>query len=149
MTVLHYEAKVKQASSFTDELNEAELSKAEIDLTKTLIKASTLEDFDYSTYRDTYVDKLTQVIESKVAGEELVAVPDPEEPKILNLMDALKQSVAASQGGESKRAASSKKKPNGSKKKTTTRKAGEKKGVTKKKMAPSAGAKKSARKKSG
>lgn len=41
--------------------------------------------------------KLKKVIEMKVAGKEIVQAPDHEEPKILNLMDALKKSVAEAQ----------------------------------------------------
>ena len=84
-----------------------------------------IEDLDYSEYKDKYVEKLTQVIQAKVEGQEIVTVPDPEEPKILNLMDALKQSVAKAQGGD-----------NGEK--------GEKK--VKRKMSPSSSRKASSRK---
>ena len=49
----------------------------------------------------------------KVDGEEIVQVSDPEEPKIVNLMEALKQSVAQATSGD---AAPSKKKMAPSKK---------------------------------
>jgi DNA end-binding protein Ku len=58
-----------------------------------------LHDFDYAAYKDEYVDKLTKLIQAKVEGQELVEVPNPEEPKILNLMEALKKSVAQAQLG--------------------------------------------------
>ena len=99
MTVLHHDAKVKKPESFQDEVLEQEINKDELKLTKTLLSASKLEDFSLSNYRDAYVEKLTKLIQAKVEGEELVAVPDPEEPKILNLMDALKKSVAQAKLG--------------------------------------------------
>ena len=37
------------------------------------------------------VENLTKLIQLKVDGQEIVQAPDPEEPKILNLMDALKK----------------------------------------------------------
>ncbi len=37
---------------------------------------------------------MTRLIEAKVAGEEIVTVPDPEEPKVIHLLEALKQSIA-------------------------------------------------------
>ena len=40
---------------------------------------------------------LKRLIELKVAGQEVVQAPDHEEPKILNLMDALKKSVVQAQ----------------------------------------------------
>jgi DNA end-binding protein Ku len=45
-----------------------------------------------------YTEKLTKLIEAKVAGQEIVTPPAPEEGQIINLMDALKQSVAKAQG---------------------------------------------------
>ena len=40
------------------------------------------------------VENLSKLIKLKIDGEEIVQAPDLEEPKILNLMDALKKSVA-------------------------------------------------------
>ena len=59
--------------------------------------ASKLPDFQLGKYQDQYVTKLKRLIELKVAGQEVVQAPDHEEPKILNLMDALKKSVAEAQ----------------------------------------------------
>ena len=97
LTVLSYAAKVKSPSSFKDELVDTKITDAEMKLTRTLIDASTLEEFDLASYSDRYTEKLTQLIEAKVQGQELVAAPDPEEPKIVNLMEALKESVARAQ----------------------------------------------------
>jgi phage-related protein len=47
-------------------------------------------------YRDVYTQKLTRLIEAKVAGEEIVTPPQTEQTQIINLMDALRQSVATS-----------------------------------------------------
>jgi non-homologous end joining protein Ku len=41
-----------------------------------------------------YTEKLTKLIEAKVAGEEIVAPPMHEHAQVINLMDALRQSVA-------------------------------------------------------
>ena len=95
MTVLEYKSKVKEASIFKDEIAEQKISKEEMKLTKTLIEASRLQDFDFGEYTDEYTAKLTQLIESKVEGKEIVAPPDQEEPKVINLMEALKASVAS------------------------------------------------------
>lgn len=124
MSVLHHDAKVKKPGEFQEEIGEQALTTGELELTKTLLAASKITDFDYAEYKDDYVEKMTKLIQAKVDGEELVEVPDPEEPKILNLMEALKQSVAAAQlGGDT--------------------------GTTKKKLAPSANKRGAAKKKSG
>ncbi len=94
MVVLVHKAKVKQPQTFVEELAEQELPDHELQLTKTLIEATRIEDFDIGRYEDTYVERLTELIQAKVDGQEVIEVADPEEPKILNLMEALKQSVA-------------------------------------------------------
>ncbi len=99
LTVLSHENEIKNPQSFWDEVGQAELSKEEVSLTNTLIEASRKKKFDFGAYRDTYMEKLTQLIQMKVEGREVVQVPSPEEPKIINLMEALKRSVAAAQAG--------------------------------------------------
>ena len=94
MTGLHYHKKVKASHEFEEEVAAIEFKPDEVALTNTLIGATKVADFDLEKYNDTYVAKLQQLIQMKVDGREIVAAPDHEEPKILNLMDALKKSVA-------------------------------------------------------
>jgi DNA end-binding protein Ku len=107
MNVLSYAKNVKASSEFSDELEEQELSKEERKLTKTLIDASRIEDFDLERYEDRYVEKLGKLIQMKVDGEEVVQAPDLEQPKIINLMDALKKSVAEAQSDGARKMAPS------------------------------------------
>jgi DNA end-binding protein Ku len=102
MTVLIRKDEVKPASAFKDEIAESESSEAEVSLADTLIQASMLKDFDYGRYKDLYKEKLTKLIQMKIEGQEVIQVHDPEEPKIINLMEALKRSVAEAQsaGGQ-------------------------------------------------
>jgi DNA end-binding protein Ku len=97
MTVLNRKDEVKAASAFKDEITETEATEAEKSLAETLIKASIIKDFDFSHYRDVYKEKLTKLIQMKIEGQEVVQVRDPEEPKIINLMEALKRSVEEAQ----------------------------------------------------
>jgi DNA end-binding protein Ku len=94
MSVLSYPKKVRAATPYREELPNENPSAGELALAHTLIGASTLADFDFQRYRDAYVESLTKLIQLKVEGREIVQAPDPEEPKILNLMEALKKSVA-------------------------------------------------------
>ena len=93
MTVLNYAAEVKEPQSFYDELVESEASPPELQLTTQLINALSSDEFDLTQYKDLYNEKLTQLIEAKVQGQELVAPPAAEAPHVINLMDALKASV--------------------------------------------------------
>jgi len=94
MNVLNYPKKVRAATPYRDELPDEKPSASELALANTLIGASTLAEFDFQGYRDAYVENLNKLIQLKVEGREIVQAPDPEEPKILNLMEALKKSVA-------------------------------------------------------
>jgi len=97
MTTLHYPQRVRKAGEFEEELDEIAFKPEEVALTNTLIGASKVAEFDLDKYSDQYVSKLKKLIEMKVQGQEVVQAPDHEEPKILNLMDALKKSVAEAQ----------------------------------------------------
>jgi DNA end-binding protein Ku len=97
MTVLNRKDEVKPASAFKDDIAATEVSDAETSLADTLIKASIIKNFDFARYRDIYKEKLTRLIQMKIEGAEIVQVRDPEEPKIINLMEALKRSVAEAQ----------------------------------------------------
>lgn len=97
MTGLHYPQRVRKAAEFESEVAEIDCKAQELALTNTLIAASTLADFQLDRYQDSYVTKLQKLVALKVAGQEVVQAQDREEPKILNLMDALKKSVAEAQ----------------------------------------------------
>lgn len=102
MTTLHLKNEVKLPESFEDKVVMVDrvFSEDELGLAKTLIETRTLEDFDLGRYKDAYVEKLTELIEAKVEGKEIFTVPCPEEPEILNLMDALKMSVEKAKGNQ-------------------------------------------------
>ena len=100
MSMLYHEQQVKSAAGFRDELEPQEPSGEELKLADTLIGATRIKKLDYSKYRDRYVEKLTELIQMKIAGKEVVQAPSPEEPKIINLMEALKRSVERAQAAE-------------------------------------------------
>jgi DNA end-binding protein Ku len=50
-------------------------------------------EIDFSKYRDTYEDALRQMIDAKIAGEEIVAAKTEAPPRVVNLMDALRKSL--------------------------------------------------------
>lgn len=50
-------------------------------------------ELDLSEFRDQYQEELRQVIDAKIAGEEIVAPPEEEPAKVVNLMEALRKSL--------------------------------------------------------
>jgi DNA end-binding protein Ku len=103
VTVLSYESQMKKPSSVAEEVPEADASDKEIELAGTLIEASTAEDFDFSKYQDEYANQVMKLVEAKAAGKKIVAERPQEEPPIINLMDALRQSLEQAKHGQAKR----------------------------------------------
>ncbi len=87
----------------------AKVSDKELQMAQSLIENLT-EGWNPEAFRDDYREALMQIVEKKVAGEEVEVIEAPEAPKVVDLMDALKQSVDAT------------KKQTAAKKRTTTRK---------------------------
>jgi DNA end-binding protein Ku len=102
MTVLKYDAEVTKPQAFEDQAPRVELTGEERELAKRLVDFSTAKKFDHSAYREVYTEKLTKLIETKVAGEEIAAPPAQEPAQVINLMDALRASVEAAQPAEGK-----------------------------------------------
>src|SRR3954463_10943930 len=50
-------------------------------------------ELDLAEYRDAYQEELQRIIDAKIAGEEVVATEEKTPPKVVNLMDALRQSL--------------------------------------------------------
>lgn len=71
---------------------EAKVSDRELQMAESLIENLT-ESFDPTAYRDDYREALLGVVEKKVAGEEIEVIEAPEPSKVVDLMEALKQSV--------------------------------------------------------
>ena len=94
MTALSYDSEVKQPAAFEDEISDGQFSDKELELTRMLVEATTAEDFDIGQYKDLYTERLTALVEAKVAGQEIVTPPEEEPAAVINLMDALRASVA-------------------------------------------------------
>ena len=57
---------------------------------------------DLAEYTDAYQEELQRIIDAKVAGEEVVAAEEQTPPKVVNLMDALRQSLDRVSSGKKK-----------------------------------------------
>jgi DNA end-binding protein Ku len=70
----------------------AKIKPDEIKLAKQVIENFEGE-LDLREYRDEYQEELRRIIDAKIAGEEVVAMTEEAPPKVVNLMDALRQSL--------------------------------------------------------
>lgn len=74
---------------------EAEPRERELEMAQQLIGSLTTE-FDPEKYKDEHREQVLNLIERKAEGEHIVAAEQPEEPaRVVNLMDALQQSLKA------------------------------------------------------
>ena len=65
----------------------------EVKLAQMLVE-SLAAPFEPEKYKDTYRDNLQALIEAKIKGEEVVTPPAPEPSKVIDIMEALKKSLA-------------------------------------------------------
>lgn len=93
MQQLRYSDEVKPMSEL--EIPEAELKEAELKLAMQFVQQLAQPEFHAERYEDSVKKRLTEIIKAKIAGESVTIAP-PEEPKgeVIDLMEALKASLA-------------------------------------------------------
>src|SRR5579872_959499 len=60
----------------------------------TLLIESLAAEFEPAKYKDTYRENLLALIEAKKSGQQIVETPVPHEAKVIDILEALKQSLA-------------------------------------------------------
>lgn len=100
LETMHWPEEIRDARF--DELGKrAQVQDKERKMARQLIRQLT-EDFDPSRFKDEYHRALKKVIKRKIEGKDIVVSEEPEEPTgdVVDLMEALKASVAAAKRGE-------------------------------------------------
>jgi DNA end-binding protein Ku len=96
MTFLNYAEAVKPPDDIEKEVVPVEVTPKELELAKTLTGQMAVQEFDVKVYEDKYKENVRKLIQAKVEGKEVIAPPAEEAPAVvINLMEALQQSVAA------------------------------------------------------
>ena len=91
---------VLETMYYADEVREPEAApaprvrEAEVEMAKTLIENLAAE-WDPERYHDQYRNELLDLLEKKAKGKKLPEPSEPEDEGVVDLMDALRQSVAA------------------------------------------------------
>jgi DNA end-binding protein Ku len=93
MYTMRHASEVRSMSAI-DELQSvpAKIKPDEVKLARQVIGSFESEG-DLTQYRDEYQDELRKIIDAKIAGEEIVTPQEEAPPKVVNLMDALRQSL--------------------------------------------------------
>jgi DNA end-binding protein Ku len=93
MEQLHYATEVRSPEEVP--LGEGAVKPAELTLAKQLIEQASTEEFVPTKYHDTVRDRVLEAIQQKVEGQEITAAPTEEAgAKVIDLMEALKASLA-------------------------------------------------------
>jgi DNA end-binding protein Ku len=96
LDVLHYPAQVRAAAAWQAELRACTATAQELQLAGQLVQAAS-GPVDWTQYRDTTAEELAALVEAKLANRPLAAARH-EPAAVLQLLDALKQSVAQAAG---------------------------------------------------
>jgi DNA end-binding protein Ku len=93
MTTLRYPAEIRQAEAYFDDLTDVKVEDAQIALARQLIgnKAAA---FNPAAFTDRYQTALLDTIKAKLNGAQPVQITPAAVGQVVNLIDALKQSVA-------------------------------------------------------
>jgi DNA end-binding protein Ku len=97
-TAIRYAAEVRAEDKYFDDIPNVRISSDMLDLA-THILNSKKEKFDPSEFEDRYEKALVSLIKAKRAGKELPEPPEPPASNVINLMDALRQSLKEQRGG--------------------------------------------------
>ncbi len=104
MEQLHYVDELKSASEVP--IGTGDIKPAELALAKQLIEQAASDSFEPKKYHDQVRERVLQAIQQKVDGQEITGEPAQETgAKILDLMEALKASIAKGAAKESADAA--------------------------------------------
>jgi DNA end-binding protein Ku len=99
---------VKDHVEIDEAVATSEVREPELDLAKQII-ASLAAPFDPAELRSEYRESLREMLEAKLAGQPITAPEAPEPTPVVDLMEALRASVAASKQAEPKAASKTKK----------------------------------------
>lgn len=92
MTTLRYAAELRQPSAYFDDLAQPQLDPSQLALARQLIENKTAK-FEPAAFTDRYQAALLDLIKAKLSGSPPIQVAAAPAGQIVNLMEALKQSV--------------------------------------------------------
>ena len=88
---MYYNHEIRKVDEFRTDLSL--VKEKELALAQSLVEALAAE-FEPDKYKDSYRENLLQMIESKKDGKEIVATPEPRQEKVVDILEALKASLA-------------------------------------------------------
>jgi DNA end-binding protein Ku len=106
-TTLRYAYEVRNAADYFEDIQDVKIPKEMLELAQHILDTKA-DDFNPATFVDHYEDALTELLKRKQAGlPHKREVEQPQPRNVVNLMDALKRSIAAEGAAEKKPPATS------------------------------------------
>ena len=96
-TLLRYPYEVRDEADYFDDIPNLKIEKEMLDLAKHIVQTKSGH-FEPDKFEDRYETALREVINKKAKGEKIEAKAPERPSNVINLMDALKQSLAAERG---------------------------------------------------
>jgi DNA end-binding protein Ku len=90
---MYYEDEIRKSEEFHTDTTLVKDKEMEL---ATLLIENLAAGFEPAKYRDTYRDNLKALVEAKIQGQEVVAPAEAQQVKVIDIMDALKASLALS-----------------------------------------------------
>ncbi len=92
-TLLRYPYEVRNEKEYFDDIQDVKVTKDMLDLAKHIVTQKT-SSFDPEKFEDHYEEALTELINAKRSGKAISAKARPRGENVVDLMDALKKSLA-------------------------------------------------------
>lgn len=94
LAMLNYDEEIRQPEETVGTIKAPSGLARKVQLAQTLIRSWSDKDFDFSAYDDPYRERVQELIEAKLAGRKFKVPQEEEALPVINLMDALKKSLA-------------------------------------------------------
>jgi hypothetical protein len=101
-TLLRYPYEVRDEREYFDEIQDVKVTKDMLDLAKHIVSQKTA-DFEPERFEDHYEEALTELINAKRQGKTISPRARPSGGNVVDLMDALKKSIASEASAKGKK----------------------------------------------
>jgi DNA end-binding protein Ku len=98
-TALHYNYEVRDDHAYFEDIPDIKIPAEMLDLAKHIIQTK-MSHFDITKFEDRYENALIEMIRAKQAGRPIEAQKPKQAADVVNLMDALRKSIAAETGAK-------------------------------------------------